>query len=72
MNKIFLWILVVVIAVIILIMLLQIMGILPKRCDDLGPGYHENSDGTFSMISISGKYCYGIWQSGFWIKPNYL
>lgn len=68
----FLKILLAIVGVMLLIALLQVFGIIPMRCDDLGPGYISNSDGTTTLINPSGKHCYSVLLPGFWIKPNYL
>lgn len=61
------------ISIIVLIALLQVVGVFPKRCDDLGPGEIRDADGNVvGAILPSGVHCYGIWHPWYWEKPGYL
>jgi len=71
-KKIFLKVFLIVIVIFVTISLFQMIGVIPKRCDDLGPGFYKNPDGTATIISPSGKHCYGIWELFFWIRPLYM
>lgn len=70
--RLFLKLLFVFVIIFIAISVFQQVGFIPKRCDDLGPGYIISEDGTKMYVGVGGKHCYGIWQIGFWVRPLYL
>ena len=70
MKKIFIALLIL-LGIFVCVSLLQIIGVVPKRCDKLAP-CADYKTGKPGIISPCGTHCYGIWDFRFWLRPYYL